>query len=114
MKYAIDKQEKKSGSVEGPEQSILLDAEKSLERRLHQTSSGYLQLPTSSPQQLTEASLSPSTSHPPTDDSSDSLFSVDDMLSIVSSHVPILADSNEETSLTAYHSKQPSSSRGPG
>jgi len=92
-KLTEDSKKKKDGSVDIRDHAVLLDAEKSLERRLHQTSSGYLQLPSPPSQPHTEPGVSPSATSPSVDGTSDSLFSVDGILSKVSAHVPLLADS---------------------
>lgn len=74
-------------------QAVLRDAEQSLDRRRHQTSSNYLQFPSSNhPEPLTSPSTIGSVAH----DTEDSLFSVNALISKVSSHVPILdLDTNE-------------------
>ena len=90
--FTEERRKKKTGSINARDHAMLLDAEKSLERRLHQTSSGYLQLPSPSSEPHTEPDA-PSTTAPPLDDTMDSLFSVDVILSKVSASVPLLADS---------------------
>jgi hypothetical protein len=93
-KYNGERKRKKAGTAESPKDPVLIDAEKSLDRRLHQTASGYLQLPNASP--VHHESFAPiSAPSPPVDDSSDSLFDVDGVLAKVSVHVPLLAAADE-------------------
>ena len=95
LKYTNDHKQMKDGSIDALDRAILIDAEKSLERRLYQTSSGYLQLPSPSIQEHVEPDVPLSTTNPPVDDTLDSLFSVDEILNKVSAHVPLLADGAE-------------------
>lgn len=96
-KFVEDNRYPAGGSTDVLDQAILRDAESSLARRLHQTSSGYLQLPSS---QHAEAAASPSVTSPAADDTTDSLFSVDAILSRISAHVPLFGDESiEETDL---------------
>jgi hypothetical protein len=92
--YNADRKRKKAGTAELPEDPVLIDAEKSLDLRLHQTASGYLQLP-NSPSLHHESSAPLSARSPPVDDTSDSLFDVDGVLAKVSVHVPLLAADDE-------------------
>lgn len=94
-KYVEDRRKKNEEAADIVNQAILLNAEKALEQRLHQTSSGYLQLPASTSSQHVEPAASPSATSPPADDTSDSLFSVDAILSKVSARVPLLENNAE-------------------
>jgi hypothetical protein len=93
-KYNADRKRKKAGTAELPEDPVLIDAEKSLDLRLHQAASGYLQLPNASSLHH-ESSLPLSAPSPPVDDSSDSLFDVDGVLAKVSVHLPLLFADDE-------------------
>lgn len=94
-KYNVDRKRKKAGSDELLEDPVLIDAEKSLDRRLHQTASGYLQLPSPPSLHRPGSSAPLSAPSPSVNDSSDSLFDVDSVLAQVSVHVPLLAASDQ-------------------